>query len=325
MKKVIIIAGLLSMLSGTARYSLAFDFIQNHFYALPGFGGCSLSEYDSSGHFVDSLQLDALKIGGSGYYGDDFRGLAFGPDNLLYVVNNLGPSYGYEVVAINSSGQVQQRYSTTTNLGQNASYGKIAFDQNNHFYVGTGSYISRFSISNPASAQPYFIPSEGYDVDVMPNGNILAMTESWIWEFDANGSPLDAFGGNFNHGRGLEYDPEHNTIYATTFGPSDGDYHTLDKYDASSHQRLERTTYTYGDDLCLASDGRLVVGSRTQVPGIFSLDLTPIGSFEGNSMNFVTQFLPVPEPSSWILAGLAFIGVLTYSLRRGGLHPRGAI
>lgn len=309
--KNMVIVGVLCVIAVATADVFALDFVAGHFYAQAPIGGEILCEYDLSGRLIDSFRLDTLQIG------CDFRGLAFGSDDLLYLVNNLGSFHGFEVLAINSECQVQQRYQSNVDLGQHASLGKIAFDQDDHFYVGTSSQIVQFDIGVPTSARR-FGGSNVFDVDVMPNGHVVNTGDSFITEFDEADSPFRSLYGDFSNSRGFEYDPKGSVFYVSSSGPS-GDpvlFDALEKIDASTGQPLGRTTFTYCDDLWLALDGRLVVGSRTEAPGIFDSDLTRIGSFEGDAMMFVTQFVPVPEPPSLVLLGIAAISVATRILRR---------
>jgi hypothetical protein len=79
-------------------------------------------EYDSSGNFVDSIALPSSM-------GSETRGIAFGPDNLLYVA--MVRDSGFVAYALDSTGAVQQIY------------------HYNHVYVGGNLSLSPFSLERP--------------------------------------------------------------------------------------------------------------------------------------------------------------------------------
>lgn len=53
----------------------------------------------------------------------------------------------------------------------------------------------------------------------------------------------------------------------------------LMRFDWRTGETEKNEAYWYGDDIALLADGRLLVGSRTQAPGLFDQDLNLLGSF----------------------------------------------
>jgi hypothetical protein len=87
---------------------------------------------------------------------------------------------------------------------------------------------------------------------------------------------------------------------------------------ASAYQ-IDEITTSGSFDLFLTSDGELLVGSRTQIPHFFDLDLDDLGALDGQQQMFVTQYTPVPEPGT--LAYLATFGI-GLILRQRRRHKR---
>jgi hypothetical protein len=259
-----------------------FKFTPGAFY---GTQGNTIVSYDTSG-----AQLGSLTISGV----SDLRGVAFGPDGLLYVVNVNGG--GFQVHAIDDSGQVHQTYNNGSWIGGNISWGKIAFDQQGYFYVGTLPGLIRFTAGDPLSAT--IVPNtEGpfgiYAVDALPSGNLLVADSYTITEITHDGAVVRQFA-SLTDIRGVVFDPATNQVFATELGNSGTGYFRLLRYDYTTAGQTGATNFWYGDDIVLASDGRLVVGSRTQAPGIYDKNLNLLGSFAGNPTMFLTQLKPVP-------------------------------
>jgi hypothetical protein len=261
------------------------DFTPGDFYTANSVSN-TIIYYDGSGAVVGSFTVPASVA-------DVVRGLAFGPDGFLYAVAAFDG--GINVLALDSDGNVQQAYPFNAWIGGNLSFGKIDFDQNGSFYVGTFDGLVRFDLGDPPSGT---LLTHGaiFAVRALPWGNLLIASSYAISEIDNSGSFVRAIQPNgifFVDLRGLAYDASSDTIFATMLGYSPGNDFQLMALDGTTGDLVAQTSFWYGDDICLASDGRLTVGSRTQSPGIFTEDLNQLGSFAGDSRLFVTQ---VPEP-----------------------------
>src|SRR5215471_262875 len=160
-----------------ARFaSASITFTQGHIYAANYFSRTIL-EYQSDGSFLGSLTLPSSA-------GDEVRGLAFGPDGLLYatVVRNSTAA----VLALHSDGSIQQTYPFSVYVGGNLSYGKLAVDATN-IYVGGQNSLTKFQIGNPSSASTIYTNNQIYDVKIMPSGNLLVASNYYVQEITNSG------------------------------------------------------------------------------------------------------------------------------------------
>ncbi len=278
-----------------------FDFTAGCIYATKA-DSRQIAEYDSSGAFLSSIDLSFLS------FPDGLRGMAFGPDNLLYI-GVSGTSD--RVIAINNTGQLVKQYSFSTGLviWGNTSYGKIDFDKNGHFYVGGNSGIERFNVGDNSPGIVFYDDYLSFDVKVLPNGNILSLSRYDVIELDNSGNTIRTLSSPyFGYVRGLEYDSEENAIFVASLGIVTGDDDTITKVDAATGQMLATRSVWGIDDLFLANDGHMLAGSRWHVPEIYSTDLSYIKAFGGSYYpQFVTQYNPVPEPATIALIGLGAI------------------
>lgn len=291
-----VLVGILMVACGAAKAS---EFIPNDFYTTH-YSSNTINHFDSSGTMVDSVAIpDPLA--------EDIRGLAFGPDGLLYAVAERDS--GFAVLALDANGDVQQTYTYTTNyIGGNSSYGKIAFDNQNQFYVGGGGGLVSFDVGSPTSGA--LIHNEGtYDVEALPSGNLILVTSNDLIEITNSGSlvrNIDPVGITFTENRGVEYDPSTNNIFVTMLGHSGAQFQLM-KLNGDTGQLLSSVAHTYADDMFLTSDGRLIVGSSSQSPAFFTTDPEYVSSFAGDDQVFVTQY--VPEPATALLLGLGTVFV----------------
>lgn len=278
--------------SGLAR--AAIEFTNGHFYAA-SYASRTIDEYDAAGAVVGSMTLPSTLAW-------EFRGIAFGPDGLLYAVSPANTGTGFSVFALDSTGDVQATYGYADSyLNGNISTGKITFDGAGHFWV-SGPALVRFEIGNTTSGTAVPYGSVVYDLEPLPGGNLLIVGEYNLSEISPSGAIVRDLPGGTNY-RGVEYNPVTNTIFTTELGHT-GAFFQLRKRDGATGSLLDSEYFWYGDDMFLASDGRLIVGSRTQAPGIFSQDLSPLGALGSIDRMFVTQYT-VPEPAS--IAGLAVL------------------
>ncbi|APW61532.1 PEP-CTERM sorting domain-containing protein [Paludisphaera borealis] len=294
----------------------------------------AVARYDSTGAYLGSIAMPATSIYGS------TRGLGFGPDGLLYVVQdqlhqdanfNLVNQVG--VLAFDSTGALKESYTYDgpgSNMN-NISYGKISFDSSGHFFVGAGGGLLEFTEGSPGSGNLVF-PTSNYgvfDVKTLANGHMLVASAYDIYELDGSGHVVRDLtqaenGANpyrFVDLRGLEYDASTGVLYASMLSDS-SHYFQVMKIDYATGALLGAKTFTYADDLFLGADGRLLVGSRTQTPIFLDKDLNSLGSFSSDAgpRMFVTQFGPaasaVPEPASFAMLGVGVATILAAARSR---------
>jgi hypothetical protein len=255
-----------------------------------------ISRYEPDGAFIDSISISPA-------YGSEVRGLAFGPDNLLYATTVDGS--GFKVVAIDRSGAVQSTYSGQGYLAGDLSSGKINFARNGQFFVAGGQYLTRFDVGTTYGTSIY--TNNGVtDVKGLPDGNLLVLSNYELDELTTGGELVRTITPSpvlLVDARGVEYDPASKTIYVSMLGYSGEEFQILRM--RSSGQIIESTYFVYAIDLLLTPDPhfaagrsrpgpgspapRLVVGSWTQAPGIFDLTLHQTGVLDSGQQMFVTQ------------------------------------
>jgi hypothetical protein len=254
-----------------------------------------IKHYSSAGAFINSFSFPSI-------YGNEVRGMAVGPDGLLYTTISKG-SAGFSVVACNAAGIVQQTYSGPDYLAGSLASGKINFANNGQFFVA-GVGLRRFSVGNPIGMTVYSSVLDVYDMQRLGNGNLLLLNQSQIQEITTSGSVVRTINSSIglNDARGIEYNPVTNKIYVSMLGYSGQSFRVM-RLDGQTGLVEKNVQYHYADDLYLTPDNRLLVGSSSLNVGIFDLDLNQVGSLAGGSQEFVTQIIPAPEPGSFVLLG----------------------
>jgi hypothetical protein len=284
----------------------AITFTPGHIYA-SNYDSRTISEYASNGLFLGSLTLPPSA-------GDEVRGMAFGPDGLLYatVVRGLGGA----VLALQSDGAIQQTYPFNTYVNGNLSHGKLAVNSTN-IYVG-GQELWRFQIGNPASGTAIYTKRSVFDVEILPSGNLFVAWGDEVHEITSAGVFVREVGNvSFTDIRGLEYDSSTNKLFVTHLGHTNF-FDRLMRIDATSGTLESNTSFHYADDLFLTMSGELIVGSRTQIPRFYSQALVqgaPIGS---SQQMFVTQFVPEPNTINMVIVALLSFGTWLRGSRAAG-------
>lgn len=262
----------------------------------------TINHYDTSGNLIDSLNLSST-------FGSEVKGLSFGGNGLLYAVTSKDS--GFNVVAINGAGKVSETYSGPGYIGGNLSYGKIAFGSNGNFYVAGADNLVAFK-RGVSQGTVIATDNQMFDVEVLPSGNLLALSAYGLNELSPTGAFVRSISTSITLGdaRGVEFNPATGKIFITMIGYSD-QFFRLMRFDALTGQAEENEYFWYGDDMALLADGRLLVGSRTEAPGLFDQDLQSLGSLGSLQQMFVTQMpQSVPEPAvlQLMLAGGLLLG-----------------
>jgi hypothetical protein len=263
-----------------------FSFVPGDYYTSNYFS-LVITQYDSSGTVVGSFTLPSN-------LGTEVRGLAFGSDNLLYATVVRGS--GFAVLALNSSGAVQQTYPGSVYVAGNLSYGKIALD-NQYIYVAGQDLLTRFTLGQPNSGMAIYTNNQVFDVKPLPNGHLLVASAYEIDEITNSGTfirsiPLVGDDNSYTDIRGIEYDPPTNKLFVTELGHTNFFFQIM-RIDASTGVLERNVTFNYADDLFLDASGRLLVGSRTQTPNFYTQNLDQVGMLGDGQQMFVTQY-PVP-------------------------------
>jgi hypothetical protein len=178
-----------------------FSFVPGDYYSSNDFSR-TITQYDIAGNVVGSLTVPSS-------YGSEVRGLTFGPDNLLYTTVITGT--GFSVLALNSAGVAQQVYSGDVYVFGNGSFGKIATD-GQYLYVAGQDQLTRFLLGDPSSGTSIYTNNQVFDVEPLPNGNLLVASAYQIQEITTAGTvvrTIPTIGGDglpLNDIRGIEYD-----------------------------------------------------------------------------------------------------------------------
>lgn len=283
----------------------AMDFVPGDFYTATGNFSNVISHYDHNGTFVDNYSVD------SSLYGD-VRGLAFSPSGLLYaVVTPQGGGSSFSTIAINSSGNVVQTFTAPDFIIGDGGYGKINFSSDGHFYVAANNHVDAFLPGNSTSTQIYS-GSQIIDVKPLPNGNLLVLSSYNLREISSSGVLVRDIMSNpaLYDAQGVEYDPSTNKIYVTTIGDSSNPFPIM-RVNGTTGQIEAMQSFHYGMDIFRTSDGRYLVGSRTQTPRFYDANLNLVGTLGNSQQLFVTQMpSSVPEPLSMVVVGLGALGLI---------------
>jgi hypothetical protein len=278
-------------------------------YFTADYSSNDITEYNSAGSVIGSFSVPAALA-------DELRGIAFGPDGLLYATAVRGT--GFAVLAYDSTWTLKQTYAkNSVYVAGNISYGKIAVDNQHIFVAGSGQVI-RFDVDSPSSGTSIYSNNQLFDVDILPNGNLFAASAYEVNEITTSGAlvrNINLQGNFFTDVRGVEYDPTSNNLFVTHLGHS-GFFDRIMRIDGTTCVLEGNATFDYADDLFLTASGNVLVGSRSQAPRIYSQDFTQLGTLGTTSQMFVTQFIPVPEPATIVLLGMQVFGVAIYAWRR---------
>jgi hypothetical protein len=257
----------------------------------------NIYEYSETGMFLASLTPPSL------IEGDELRGIAFGPDGFLYAVKAHCPDSGFNILVLDTSGNVQATYTMGgIYLCGDPDYGKIAFDQQ-YIYVTGGSDLVRFTFGDPNSGVSIYSNNGVVDVKTLPNGHLFVAWAYGVDEITNTGTivrSIPLLGANWANVEGIEYDPAIDKLLATELGYSGFEFQLM-RINASTGVLENSVYFQYGSDLFLTRSNTLLIGSTVQAPGMFDESLNSIGTLGTEERLFVTQcptLGPTPTPTS---------------------------
>jgi hypothetical protein len=293
-----------------------FTFTPDDLYTT-NYGSLSINQYTSSGTSLGSISLPAAD-------GDELRGLAFGPDGLLYTAAVRGSAFA--VLALNSSGAVVQTYPmSSVYLAGNIGSGKIAVD-GTHIYVAGADQLTEFDVGNPTSGSVIYTDNQILDVNILPDGNLLVASDVHIQEITSAGTVvrtinLGSPNGPFTNIQGIQYEPSTNQLFVSELGHTGFSFELM-RLDATTGALEANTVFNYASDLFLTDSGQLLVGSRTLAPRLYDQNLDSSTALDGTNQMFVTQFA-TPEPGGLMLMAIGGATLLfTLSRRRDRISTR---
>lgn len=286
-----------AVLGNLPNANAGFTFTPGHLYSTyNGVGSTDIYEYSETGTFLSSITPQSL------IEGDELRGIAFGPDGLLYAVTAHCAESNFDILVLHSSGNVQTTYAMgTIGLCGDANYGKIAFDQQ-YIYVGAASDLVRFEFGDPNSEVSIYSNNGVVDVKTLPNGHLFVAWAYGVDEITNTGTivrSIPLIGADWGNVEGIEYDSVTDKLFAFEFGYS-GFEHQLMRIDAATGMLEKNVSFTYGSDLFLTESNTLLIGSFAQPPGMFDENLNSIGTLGSDERVFVTQCAaagPTPTPA----------------------------
>jgi hypothetical protein len=304
--------------------SPAFSFALGYYYST---SDRAIQEYDPSGNQVASLPAGP---------GGLLRGLAFGPDGLLYVVRDVPqPSSGTEtptVEALNADGSVVRSYTFGGLLSNDLFYGAITFDPSgSSFYVGANQGVYRFDTTGATGSlflSNQFSGPEAFQMAFLPGGQFLVASFHSVTLYSSTGVMLSTISNlsdpnkltgdifpMLNAVTGVAYDPKSDSTFVTMIGDSGLPFALL-RLAGTSSTITDAKGYWYGADPFLTPDGKLLVGSGTQAPGVFTTaDLTLQTQLGTTPAIFVTEFVPEPSTAVLLAAGLGGMSVWRRQMR----------
>ncbi|TWT78107.1 hypothetical protein Pla123a_08960 [Posidoniimonas polymericola] len=281
----------------------AIMFSPGHYYTVER-SSRVITQHSPAGEVVGSIDM-----------GREVRGMAFGPDGLLYMTTVPRTGAGFDVRAVTEDGVVQVSYELRLPYGQDLpymhgddGYGTIAVDDK-HIYVAGDGELTRFEIGEPDSGKIIYSGSYGtyvYDVKILPDDGLLVAVRDDILELSPSGwvrRSVRSSSLRYSGVVGVEYNPDNSTVYVTQLNGKN-----LLSVDWEWGYVKESEYFSYAADMFVTSSGDLLVGSRSENPRHYSADLELLGELSTADHMFVTQY-PVPEPSCLgplITAALAF-------------------
>jgi len=258
----------------------------------------NIYEYSETGAYLTSLTPPSL------VQGDELRGIAFGPDGFLYAVKVHCALFGFNILVLDSSGNVQATYTMAgIYLCGDPGYGKIAFDQQ-YIYVAGGSDLVRFAFGDPNSGVSIYSNNGIIDVKTLPNGHLFVAWAYGIDEITNTGTivrSIPLIGANWVNIEGIEYDPATDKLFASELGYTGFEFQLM-RINASTGVLENSVYFQYGADLFLTRSNTLLVGSTVQAPGMFDENLNSVGTLGTEERLFVTQCptvgaTPTPTPT----------------------------
>jgi hypothetical protein len=258
-------------------------------------------ECTADGAFLDSRTVPSL------LKNDELRGIAFGPDGLLYAVMVHFADSGFQVLALDSSGTVHQTYRMDgIYLFGGGSYGKIAIDDQGNMYVAGGTALVHFTIGDPSSGAVLYPLDQAEDVKILPTGNLFVAWDYGVDEITSTGTFVRTVvfsnGIDFVNIWGIEYNPATNKLFVTQLGTT-GSIYSILRVNASTGEIETGALLNYASDLFLTASGNLAVGSWTENAQIYDQDMMLVGPLGNEARFFVTQYptaasTPTPTPSA---------------------------
>jgi hypothetical protein len=262
--------------ASSSSHAASFQLVPGDIYTTDSLSS-AIIQTRPDGNEVSTLTLSRYTMG--------YKGLAFAPDDTLYVV--AVTTYGYDVVHLGADGSTLGTYPGSTYVSGNLSYGKIAVSDSGRVYVAGQSTLMSLMPGISAST-PIYTDNQIFDLDFLPSGNLLVVTAYHVVELTPTGTLVREVLPSHSvvDGHGIKVERATNTFVTTMLGYTDH-YHELRRWDLATGALLGWNVYNYADDIDQFPDGRLLIGSRSLGPGIFDIDLGMTGALNAHQRMFV--------------------------------------
>jgi len=282
-QRIVVCASLALVLAGSPVLTATeAGFGQGAFYAT-SWKSKIIAHFDAAGGALPPLAV-ALPQGAHP------RGLAQGPDGLLYIVVEIRGYDGFNVLAVDGRGEVVRRYTCHERLTGFVTGGGITFDAAGNFFVAAAQGLVYFVRDSAAPPKLVKISGEGiYDASFQslitgPDGHLLLATMAHLLELTSSGVVVREIkpGLRFETLRSIAYDAPAGVLYATDQG-------RISKLDATTGRVLQQTALSGGSIIVLTSSGKVVVTDQYASPQVFAKDLRPLGAFAGEEQIHLTE------------------------------------
>jgi hypothetical protein len=270
-------------IAGLAPDTQALSFERDNIYTTTYFSR-TIMQYDNRGAITDFLTIPSTEA-------NELKGLAFGPDGLLYVT--AARAGGFAVLALDEAGMIQETYPGNVYIQGNLSYGKLAVCED-YLYVAGQDRLTRFEVGDPGSGSTIYTGNQVFDVEILPTGNLLVASAYRVVEITSDGVIVreinPGLAGLFTDIRGVEYDDVRDKIFVAHLGNS-GSLYSVMQLNGVTGALEDGVRFSYADDLFVMSSGELLVGSRTETPRIYRQGFDFFTEIEGPERMFVTQYV----------------------------------
>jgi hypothetical protein len=247
---------------------------------------------DSSSNAILQVAPDGTLVASRSFpgYAMGLKGTAFGPDGRLYVV--AVTSMGYDVLVLDALGSITRIYGGSLYVQGNLSFGKIAVDLNQQFYVAGQNSLVAYR-KNTGGRRDIYQANQVFDVAILSSGNLLVASAYTVVEITNDGRRLvRQLPGSLTDVRGIAVRESSRDLFITMLGNSAAFFQFM-RVHLDTGVVQQQTTFVYGDDIAFTGDDQMVVGSRTQAPGVFNLALEQLRAIGGTPLMFVSV---MPEP-----------------------------
>jgi len=259
-------------------------------------------------------------------------GIAVDGNNQLFASTRDVPANGVSVFNTSTGATINAHFidAPTSRPFQ------IAVDDNNHLFVAdyNNNCVSEYDATTGATINPLFISGAAPYGLLTDHSNHLFVSyfSGSVGEYNATtGAAINAsFVSGINNPFGMALDAMHNHLFVSHFDDATSN-RVIGEYDATTGATINSLFINPGGiaagALELDNNNHLFV-TRPENGAVGEYDATTGAIINAAFINQTFPqdlvFVPVPEPSTLLLAGIGFAGFAARGWRRGGASPRAA-